>query len=53
MRRSVAYKALTDFEIGILVLSLIATLAWLYLVFKVTAVLDSLQKNLTTLLGAS
>ncbi len=53
MRRSTLYKGLTDFEIGILVLSLIATLAWVYLVFKISTVLDSLQKSLQMALGGA
>ena len=53
MRRSSLQKALTEFEIGILVLSFIATLAWLYLVFKITSVLDALQHNLSALLGSA
>jgi len=53
MRRSSLQKALTEFEIGILALSFIATLAWLYLVFKITSVLDALQRNLSVLLGSA
>ncbi len=47
------WKALTTFEIGILVLSAIATLAWVYLVCKIAATLDTLQKGLQSLFAGN
>ena len=47
------WKGLTFFEIGMLFLGLIATLAWLYLVYKITATLDPLQKALNAMLATN
>ena len=46
-------RALTTFEIAIIILSFIATAAWVYLVFKISSVLDALQHNLSALLGGA
>ncbi|NPA84522.1 MAG: hypothetical protein GXO07_00780 [Crenarchaeota archaeon] len=51
MKASSLHKALTAFEIGILVAAFLATLAWLYLVYKITSVLDAMQNSLAALMG--
>ncbi len=43
---------LTTFELIISILSFIAVLGWLYLVFKVSTTLDNLNKSLQATLGA-
>ncbi|ABU81384.1 hypothetical protein [Ignicoccus hospitalis] len=53
MRRSAALKGLTLFEISIILLSLIATLAWVYMVYKITTLIDTLQTNLNAMFGGA
>ena len=43
---------LTTFEVIISILSFIAVLGWLYLVFKVSTTLDNVNKSLQATLGA-
>ncbi|UXD22429.1 hypothetical protein IPA_04685 [Ignicoccus pacificus DSM 13166] len=43
---------LTTFEWIMVILSLIAVLGWLFLVYKVSVTLDTLNKSLAAALGA-
>ena len=44
--------ALTTFELGMLILGFIAVLGWLYLVWKISALVDNISKTFEAALGA-
>ncbi len=45
--------ALSAFELGMLILGFIAVLGWLYLVWKISTLVDNVSKAFETALGAA
>ncbi len=53
MRRKALTIALTDFELGMLILGFIAVLGWLYLVWKISMLVDGISKTFEAALAAA